>query len=157
MHRLWTCEGLTKLECDGIQQTMVQQFGSDKSANGVNRVLRLPGFFHMKGDPHLVRLVGGFNDKIGMHYPYTKGRLLEASPPRPKQTERREREPNWEGDKKKHDMSMMRTQIAPAPRFPIAVFGPLKQWVEQQAEAKGASPDYVAAGLSYPPLPYLLA
>lgn len=45
-----------RAEFDAIQAQLVAHFGSDKNAKDVTRVLRLPGFFHMKQPdrPHLV-------------------------------------------------------------------------------------------------------
>ncbi len=44
-------------EFDGVQARM-DDYGSDPSAKGINRVLRPPGFYHRKdpGNPHMVRI-----------------------------------------------------------------------------------------------------
>jgi putative DNA primase/helicase len=43
----------------GMQDRMVGSYGSDPAAADISRVLRLPGFFHMKNpdQPHMVRIV----------------------------------------------------------------------------------------------------
>ncbi len=44
---------------DGVQRCLVEQWESDPSAKDRARVLRLPGFYHLKADPHMVRIVAG--------------------------------------------------------------------------------------------------
>src|SRR5258706_16045760 len=63
----WHCYFLTesplpadedaRAEFTGMMARMIADFGSDENAKDVARVLRLAGFFHMKREPHLVRLV----------------------------------------------------------------------------------------------------
>ncbi len=45
------------------------------------------------------------------------------------------------------DMSIVQNSETPPPELPIDVFGPWTDWITQAAEAKNASPDYVAFGL----------
>jgi hypothetical protein len=40
-----------------IQQAIAAKFGTDKSVNDLSRVMRLPGFFHNKHEPVLVRIL----------------------------------------------------------------------------------------------------
>lgn len=44
---------------EGILETVVAEYGGDPGAKGRNRVLRLPGFYHMKDPdhPHMVKVV----------------------------------------------------------------------------------------------------
>ena len=44
---------------EGMLETVVRDYGGDPGAKGRNRVLRVPGFFHMKdpAHPHLVRII----------------------------------------------------------------------------------------------------
>ena len=58
-HRYLLVEGLPLAEFEAAQQIMVDHFGSDPAAKDRARVLRLPGFWHVKDPrhPHLVRLV----------------------------------------------------------------------------------------------------
>ena len=64
-HRYLLVDGVPLHEFDSKQQSMVDHYGSDPAATGINRVLRLPGFFHQKisskkgltGKPFMVRLV----------------------------------------------------------------------------------------------------
>ena len=46
--RLWLCDGLTIDQHRAVQERLAVSFGHDPQACGVNRVLRLPGFRHMK-------------------------------------------------------------------------------------------------------------
>ena len=58
-HRYLLVEGLPLAEFEAAQQIMVDHFGSDPAAKDRARVLRLPGFYHVKdpSQPHLVRLI----------------------------------------------------------------------------------------------------
>lgn len=42
---------------DAIMRTMVDRHGSDPNAKDRSRVLRLPGFYHRKSAPHMVRII----------------------------------------------------------------------------------------------------
>lgn len=42
---------------EGIMRTMINKYGSDPNAKDRSRVLRLAGFYHCKGKPHLVRII----------------------------------------------------------------------------------------------------
>lgn len=44
-------------EFEPVQQRLVDDYGSDPNAKDRSRVLRLPGFYHQKGDPHLVNIL----------------------------------------------------------------------------------------------------
>jgi hypothetical protein len=59
--RLWICDDLMFDQHRAVQERLAVSFGHDRQACGVNRVLRLPGFLHMKNPdaPHIVRLIGG--------------------------------------------------------------------------------------------------
>jgi len=79
-HKHLLCDGIELDEFDDILRTMIVKHGSDPDADGRNRVLRLPGFFHMKNPaaPHLVRIV----HESGA-LPYTREQILAAFPPTP--------------------------------------------------------------------------
>ncbi len=47
-HRIWVTEGLTPEQHQAVMRRMVQDYGCDKGASDLVRVLRLPGFYHMK-------------------------------------------------------------------------------------------------------------
>ena len=56
--RYWLTEGLSKDDYSAVMRTMVEQHGSDKQAGAdIARVLRVPGFYHRKAEPYLVRII----------------------------------------------------------------------------------------------------
>lgn len=66
-----------KHEWHGIMQTLVNDYGCDDNAKDLVRVLRLPGFYHMKNPdkPHMVTF------KVIKKIPYKWDALLAAFPP----------------------------------------------------------------------------
>jgi hypothetical protein len=80
-HRYWLVEGAWPADEQGradfaaIMERMVETYASDKSAKDISRVLRVPGFFHRKADPHLVRIVEASGKR------YTRAQLVAAFPP----------------------------------------------------------------------------
>ncbi len=59
-HCYWVLEDeCTVSEFDSIQLGIIEKYNGDRNAMGVNRVLRLPGFFHLKNpnDPFLVKII----------------------------------------------------------------------------------------------------
>ena len=50
---------LTAAEHRDVHALLVQDFGADHRATGIARVYRVPGFWHLKGEPFLVRIAGG--------------------------------------------------------------------------------------------------
>lgn len=75
-HIYWRVEGLMPPEFDGVMQTMVSVYGSDPNAKDRARVLRLPGFWHQKGEQFQVRIV----EESGA-IPYGRNEILQAFPP----------------------------------------------------------------------------
>lgn len=75
-HHYWRVDGLPKESFAGVMERMVQEYGSDPNAKDVTRVLRVPGFFHRKREPFMVRLVGQ-----GPALPYSAAEILAAFPP----------------------------------------------------------------------------
>jgi putative DNA primase/helicase len=61
-----------------VQQRLVNDYGSDPNAKDLVRVLRVPGFYHMKdsGNPHLVSII---QESGQQRYPWQK--VTEAFPP----------------------------------------------------------------------------
>ncbi len=57
-HNYFVCDGLSKYEYSGVMRSMIAEYGSDKNAKDLVRVLRLPGFLHQKDPkkPHLVNI-----------------------------------------------------------------------------------------------------
>jgi hypothetical protein len=58
-HRYVLTDGAPLDEFEGVQQRLVDSFGSDPAAKDRRRVLRLAGFYHQKNraQPHMVRVV----------------------------------------------------------------------------------------------------
>lgn len=79
----WFCHQLTEDDFKSAMSCLVEQYGADKSAKDLARVLRVPGFYHNKSDPFLVRIVGGSMCS------YTRQAIIEAFP----QGEKARREP----------------------------------------------------------------
>ncbi|WP_192881699.1 VapE domain-containing protein [Nostoc sp. CENA543] len=62
------------------QQQLIKHYGSDKSVHDRSRVMRLPGFLHIKGEPTLVTF-----QHIGKHYE-SMGEVTSALPKQPAKT-----------------------------------------------------------------------
>lgn len=78
-HRYLLVDGLPLEEAAPVLQCLVDDYGSDPKAATLERVLRVPGFYHRKGEPHMVQLVQGDALK-----PYTAGEVRRAFPATPK-------------------------------------------------------------------------
>jgi putative DNA primase/helicase len=76
-HRYLLVDGLSFDDHAAAMAVMVDQHGSDKNAKDISRVLRLPGFVHMKEQhkPYLVRIVDGEGRR------YSREDILKALPP----------------------------------------------------------------------------
>jgi KaiC/GvpD/RAD55 family RecA-like ATPase len=80
-HLYWLSVGdATKELCRRIVQNIAARIGSDPKVHDPSRVLRVPGFFHNKGTPHLVTLGECQNIR------YSVNQMLEAFPDQPKET-----------------------------------------------------------------------
>ena len=74
--RYWLSEGLSKEDYKGLMGTMIREYGSDKDCGtDLARVLRVPGFYHQKAEPYLIRIVEASGRR------YTGAELLKAFPP----------------------------------------------------------------------------
>ncbi len=78
---LWIVEGLSAEDHARLMAVMVERYGSDPGAKDLSRVLRLPGFCHMKGTPQLVRIVGGRFSKDSSCDEYTREQIFAAFQP----------------------------------------------------------------------------
>ncbi len=78
LHAYWFVDGMAVEEFSAVQQALIKVFGSDKSIQDLPRVMRLPGFFHMK-DPNARHLVNVTNESGGL--PYTADAIKAAFPP----------------------------------------------------------------------------
>lgn len=76
VHRYLLCDGIEVGEHRALQARLVADYGSDPNAADVARVLRVPGFYHRKGVPHMVRLL-----RAEPCLPYSRAAILAALPP----------------------------------------------------------------------------
>lgn len=73
--RYWLTDGLTMKEFKAVMQCVVCHYGCDPGAKDMARVLRLPGFYHRKNKPHLVRVIEASGRR------YSREQILAAFPP----------------------------------------------------------------------------
>ena len=59
--RFWLVDGLNFEQHQQVMARMVSDYGADNNAKDLARVLRVPGFYHCKGDPVMVQIVGEIN------------------------------------------------------------------------------------------------
>jgi len=75
-HPYWLTDDLALAQFEGVQRRIADTFGTDTSVTDLPRVLRLPGFYHRKGEPFMVRMM---QDNGGL--PRTADKILAAFPP----------------------------------------------------------------------------
>ena len=75
-HPYWLTDDLALAQFEGVQGRIADTFGTDASVKDLSRVLRLPGFYHRKADPFMVRII---HDNGGL--PYSADKILAAFPP----------------------------------------------------------------------------
>ena len=74
--RYWLADDLSMDDYKAVMRTMIEQYGSDKQAGtDTARVLRVPGFYHLKGEPYLVRIIEASGKR------YSRDEVLKAFPP----------------------------------------------------------------------------
>ncbi|MBY0225110.1 MAG: AAA family ATPase [Hyphomicrobium sp.] len=77
--RLWLVDGMTSDQHRIAMKAMARLFGSDPNATDLCRVLRVPGFYHQKREPFMVRMVGGLSYVTGAAVPpYHAEEILRA-------------------------------------------------------------------------------
>jgi hypothetical protein len=74
-HVYWLVCDLPLDEFKPLQKALAAHYGSDSSVSDKNRVMRLPGFYHCKGEPVMVKLL-----EVSAHPAYTRADLLAAWP-----------------------------------------------------------------------------
>jgi hypothetical protein len=62
-HSYWLVENFPLEQFGPVQKAIAARFGGDKSVHDLPRVMRLPGFWHQKGEPFLSKLVCVFRRK----------------------------------------------------------------------------------------------
>ena len=80
-HYYFLVDGLELDDFKPIQNRLIAEYGSDKNAHDLPRVMRLPGFYHNKMDPHLVTVV---HESGGQRY--SREQIIAAFPPYVKET-----------------------------------------------------------------------
>ena len=73
-HYYWFCEGVELDEFTLVQNSISEIYGTDPAVSDLPRVMRLPGFFHMKDEPFFVKIVKN-NDVC-----YSRKDILSAFP-----------------------------------------------------------------------------
>lgn len=68
----WRCSHVAVSEFTQMQKALIAKFNGDKAIKDLGRVMRLAGFWHQKGSPHLVRMI-----YKGSGFKYTKEKLIE--------------------------------------------------------------------------------
>ncbi len=56
-HAYWLVEDIPLEVFSCIQKELIKRFNSDTSVHDLPRVMRLPGFYHQKGEPYLVKVI----------------------------------------------------------------------------------------------------
>lgn len=75
LHTYWFVKGAKVERFRGIQKQLVKQFHGDPMCVNESRVMRLPGFYHCKGDPVMVECISFHPERV-----YTQEQLSEALP-----------------------------------------------------------------------------
>jgi hypothetical protein len=57
-HGYWTVTGVALGDFTAFQKELAARFNGDPSVHDLPRVMRLPGFFHRKAEPFMVRIIG---------------------------------------------------------------------------------------------------
>lgn len=84
----WPADEQGRKDFAAVMERMVQDYGSDKNAKDITRVLRLPGFLHRKAEPHLVHII----EATGVIY--TRDEILAAFPP-VERSQKTTAQPEW--------------------------------------------------------------
>ena len=67
-HCYWLVKGLSKTEFKAYQLAIAKRFNSDTSVCNPSRIMRLPGFYHLKGEPFLSHIFQN-NSDLPIHTP----------------------------------------------------------------------------------------
>jgi hypothetical protein len=72
-HVCWLVDGVPKKRFRSIQAALAKRYGGDPSVTDLSRVMRVPGFYHMKREPFLVTL-----RECNDHDPYSYDEFMTA-------------------------------------------------------------------------------
>lgn len=56
-HAYWRIDNLALNHFTAVQEALIKQFHADPQVKDLSRVMRLPGFYHLKGVPHLTQIL----------------------------------------------------------------------------------------------------
>lgn len=70
-HVYWLVEGLPLRSFSGVQKAIAREFATDAAVCDLPRIMRLPGSWHLKGDPWRVRIL-----REAEHPPFKAGEVL---------------------------------------------------------------------------------
>jgi hypothetical protein len=74
-HLYWLVDGVLLDSFSTLQKPLAEHYGTDTSVNDLPRVLRVPGFYHRKGEPVLVELL-----EVNDAPPYSPEAIFSAWP-----------------------------------------------------------------------------
>ena len=74
-HAYWLAKDGTIENFEKIVKGLIKFFGADEACKDISRVLRIPGFYHNKKEPFLVRI-----ELADYHIFYTESEVIEAFP-----------------------------------------------------------------------------
>lgn len=77
-HSYWFTDDVPLDQFTAIQLALAEKFGGDPSVQDLPRIMRLPGFYHCKRDPYLVRIVS-----LDTDLPRYPGAIFERKPTPP--------------------------------------------------------------------------
>lgn len=72
-HAYWAVEGVGLEDFRGFQEGLAKRFDGDRTVKDLPRVMRLPGYLHLKNDPFLCRVLD-----IERRPRYTRAEVVEA-------------------------------------------------------------------------------
>jgi len=79
-HAYWLVSDCTLDAFRDCQKSLIEKFDSDPVVHDLSRVMRVPGFYHMKGKPYPVAVVHEGTDQA----PLTYEEFINIFPPKPK-------------------------------------------------------------------------
>jgi hypothetical protein len=75
----WPADGKGRADFTSVMERMIASYGSDPVAKDISRVLRVPGFWHRKGAPFMVRIVEASGQR------YTRAEIVAVFPSVPRE------------------------------------------------------------------------
>lgn len=99
-HLYWKVNGLELPDFAPLQKALAEHYGTDPAVHDLPYVMRLPGFYHRKGEPVMVGLL-----EASEHPPYTPSDVFTAWP---FLAERLEGERALEAEKEQHRAELLK-------------------------------------------------